>query len=61
MMVNATAMTVMSFRVIGTASIVIATNNMALLIAFLFGPLCQGWGQPMPLQGFLVEKAEIIW
>lgn len=51
----------MSFRAIGTASIVIATNNMALLIAFLFGPLCQGWGQPMPLQGFLVEKAEIIW
>lgn len=60
-MLNATAMTVMSFITIGIASIVIATNNMALLIAFLFGALCQGWEQPMHLQGFLVEKAEIIW
>lgn len=60
-MLNATAMTVMSFITIGIASVIIATNNMALPVAFVFGALCQGWEQTMPLQGFVVEKTEIIW
>lgn len=59
-MLNATAMTVMSFIAISIASIVVATNNVALPIAFLFGALCQGWEQPMQLKGFLVEKANYL-